>query len=75
MVMSQNINGVTNIKLQQLQDVAMAMNCAAMMILCIQETKIPALIVPTGYIALHSVRPTWQGGGVATLAPQALAIL
>ena len=74
-VMSHNINSVTNIKLQQLKDVAVAMNCVAIMILCLQETKILALTVPTGYIALHSVCKTRQDGGIATLVPQALAIL
>ena len=75
MVMSHNTNSVTNIKLQQIQDVVVAMNCAAMMILCLQETKIPALTVPTGYTALHSMRQTGQGGGIAALVPQELAIL
>ena len=74
-VMSHNTNSVTNIKLQQLQEVAVAMNCAAMMIICLQETKISALTIPTGYIALHSVCQAWQGKGIATLVPQAMAIL
>ena len=51
------------------------MDCTAMMILCLQEMKIPAITVPTGYIALHSVRQTRQGGGIAKLVPQALVIL
>ena len=75
MVMFHNINSVINIKFQQLQDVAVAMNCAVVIILCLQEMKIPALTVPTGYIALHCVHQTRQGGGIATLVPQALAIL
>ena len=74
-VMSHNINSVTNIKLQQLQDVVVVMNCAVMMIICLQETKILAFTIPTGYTALHSVHKPWQGGGIATLVPQALAIL
>ena len=51
------------------------MDCAAMMVICLQETKIPALAVPTGYKALHSVRQAWQGGVIATLVPQALTIV
>ena len=53
----------------------MAMNGAAVTIFCLQETKIPTLLVPTVYTDLHSVRKARQGGGIATLVPQALAIL
>ena len=74
-VVSHNINSITDIKLQQLWDVAVAMNGAAVTIFCLQETKIPTLSAPTGYTALHSVRKARQGGGIATLVPQALAIL
>ena len=73
--MSHNINSITDIKLQQLWDVAVAMNGAAVTIFCLQETKIPTLIAPTGYTVLHSVWKAWQSGGIATLVPQALAIL
>ena len=54
-VVSHNINSVTDIKLQQLWDVAVAMNGAAVTIFCLQETKIPTFTVPTGYTALYSV--------------------
>ena len=67
--MSHNINSITDIKLQHLWDVAVAMNGAAVTIFCLQETKIPTLSAPTGYIALHSVQKAWQGGGIATLVP------
>ena len=67
--MSHNINSITNIKLQQLWDVAVAMNGAAVTIFCLPETKIPTLPAPTGYIALYSVRKAQQGGGIATLVP------
>ena len=73
--MSHNINRITDIKLQQLWDVAMAMNGAAVTIFCLQEAKIPTLTAPTGYTALHSVRKARQGGGITTLVPQVLAIL
>ena len=53
----------------------MAMNGAEVMIFCLQETKIPTLTAPTGYTVLHSVCQARQGGGIATLVPQALAIL
>ena len=53
----------------------MAINGAAVTIFCLQETKIPTLTAPTGYTALHSVQKAWQGEGIATLVPQALAIL
>ena len=75
MVLSHKTYSVTNIKPQQLQDETVAMDCAVVMILCPQETKIPALTAPTGYIALRSVRQTQQGKGIATLVPQALDIL
>ena len=68
-VVSHNINSITDIKLQHLWDVAVAMNGAAVTIFCLQETKIPTLSAPTGYIALHSVRKARKGGGIATLVP------
>ena len=68
-VVSHNINRITDIKLQQLWDVAVAMNGAAVTIFCLQETKIPTLSAPTGYIALHSLRKAQQGGSIATPVP------
>ena len=67
--MSHSINSVTDIKLQHLWDVAVALNGAAVTILCLKETKIPTLSAPTGYIALYSVQKARQGGGIATLVP------
>ena len=39
-ILFHNINSITNVKLQHLHDVAAGMNCTALMILCLQETKL-----------------------------------
>ena len=49
------------------------MNCAAVMILCLQETKLTSLIPPAAYTVVHSVQQ--KGEGIVMLAPQSLPTL
>ena len=51
------------------------MDAGTTAIICLQETKLSTITVPTGYQVTHIARKGRAGGGIATLVPQSMHVM
>ena len=74
-VLSHNINSLSNLKLQQMLDVSEELAPTGCVVLCLQETKLKTIRAPVGYHIEHMAREKCEGRGLATFIPQHVQVL